>query len=153
MLRTIAVYLLLLLSLLNVVPVMAQSVVIPIKVTLDNGIHTEEGKLYELDKIKYLSAKGLADFLDADIKWLPVSKKVIISLKGVRIEFVFNKHSVTINGRKLKMVSECRLEKGSALIPLDFIKTARKPQAFKPGDEWPPVTEPVLTGVVKANQA
>ncbi len=34
-----------------------------------------------------------------------------------------------------------------------FIKPARKPQAFKPGDEWPPETEPVSTGVVKANLA
>jgi hypothetical protein len=36
---------------------------------------------------------------------------------------------------------------------LFFIRYARKPQAFKPGDEWHPGTKPVLTGAVEENQA
>ena len=35
----------------------------------------------------------------------------------------------------------------------DFIRHARKPQAFKPGDEWHPGTEPALAGGVEENQA
>gem|GEM_PF-4555625 len=34
-----------------------------------------------------------------------------------------------------------------------FIRYARKPQAFKPGDEWHPGTKPVLAGAVEENQA
>jgi hypothetical protein len=34
-----------------------------------------------------------------------------------------------------------------------FIRHARKPQAFKPGDEWHPGTEPALAGGVEENQA
>lgn len=109
------------LCLLNVVPVLAQSIAIPVKVTLDNGTRTEDSKLYELDKKKFLNVADLADFLDANIKWLPVSKKVIISLKGIRIEFVYYSRLVIINDQKFKMASECRLEKGDAFIPLEFI--------------------------------
>ena len=33
-----------------------------------------------------------------------------------------------------------------------FIKNARKPQAFKPGDEWHPGAKPALAGVAEANR-
>ena len=33
------------------------------------------------------------------------------------------------------------------------MRYARKPQAFKPGDEWHPGTKPALSGEVEANQA
>ncbi|MFH1654172.1 MAG: hypothetical protein ABIE74_08965 [Pseudomonadota bacterium] len=34
-----------------------------------------------------------------------------------------------------------------------FIKSARKPRAFKPGDEWPPGAQPALAGGAEANLA
>jgi N-acetylmuramoyl-L-alanine amidase len=109
------------LCILNIVPVLAQPVPLPIKVTLNNGTRTEDAKLYELNKEKFLNVTDLADFLDADIKWLPVSKKVILSLKGVRIEFIFFGKTATINEQKIKMLSVCRLEKGDLYVPLNFI--------------------------------
>lgn len=117
----ITIPLFLLLSSLFVTPVQAQPVALPVKVTLDNGTRTEDAKLYELNKEKFIDVTDLADFLDADIKWLPVSKKVILSLKGVRIEFIYFGKTATINGLKIKMPSVCRLEKGDLYVPLSFI--------------------------------
>ncbi len=94
---------------------------LPIQVTLENGTRTENAKLYEINKEKYLDVADLADFLDADIKWLPVSKKVILSLKGVRIEFIYFGRTATINGQKIKMPLVCRLEKGDLYVPLSFV--------------------------------
>lgn len=117
----ITIPLLILLCSLIITPVLAAPVPIPIKVTLDNGTRTEDTRLYELNKEKFLNVTDLADFLDADIKWLPVSKKVILSLKGVRIEFVYFGRTATINEKKIKMTSVCRLEKGDLYIPLNFV--------------------------------
>ncbi|MDD5259567.1 MAG: N-acetylmuramoyl-L-alanine amidase [bacterium] len=121
LLRTITAYFLFLLCIFNVVPVQAQPVSLPITVTLENGTRTENAKLYEINKEKYLDVADLADFLDADIKWLPVSKKVILSLKGVRIEFIYFGRTATINGQKIKMPSVCRLERGDLYVPLSFV--------------------------------
>ncbi|MDD5131542.1 MAG: N-acetylmuramoyl-L-alanine amidase [bacterium] len=117
----ITIPLFLLLSSLFVTPVQAQPVPLSIKVTLDNGTRTENAKLYELNKEKFLDVSDLADFLAADIKWLPVSKKVILSLKGVRIELTYFGRTATINEQKVKMTSVCRLEKGDLYVPLSFI--------------------------------
>ncbi len=113
--------LLILLCFLIITPVLAEPVPIPIKVTLDNGTRTEDAKLYELNKEKFLDVTDLADFLDADIKWLPVSKKVILSSKGVRIEFTYFGRTAKINDQKLRMPSVCRLEKGDLYVPLNFV--------------------------------
>ncbi|MDD5491847.1 MAG: N-acetylmuramoyl-L-alanine amidase [bacterium] len=121
LLRKITAHLFFLLCFLNVVAVQAQPVPLPIKVSLNNGTHTEDAKLYELNKEKYLDVSDLADFLAADIKWLSVSKKVILSLKGVRIEFTYFGKTATINNQKIKMSSVCRLEKGDLYVPLSFV--------------------------------
>ncbi len=159
MLRKITAHLFFLLCFLNVVAVQAQPVPLPIKVTLNNGTRTENAKLYELNKEKYLDVTDLANFLDADIKWLPVSKKVILSLKGVRIEFIYFGRTATINGQKITMPLVCRLEKGDLYVPLSFVtsRSFTKPVGLRIRWDAPAKTlkifqTPNISGV-KAQQA
>lgn len=88
---------------------------------LGNGTQESDGKIYELDSRKYLDVSDLADYLDADIKWLPVSKKVTLAFNGRKLEFSYFSSKVKINDQIIKMPATCRLEKGDLFVPLEFI--------------------------------
>ncbi len=94
---------------------------VPIKVGLDNGAREVEAKLYQFGSDKYLEIGDLADFFDADIKWLSVSKKVTMTFGGHRLEFSFFASSVRVDETKLKMTSPCHLDGGDLYVPLNFV--------------------------------
>lgn len=109
---------------------------VPVKVLLDNGTQILEKKLYVFKKEYFLDVSDLADFIDADLKWLPVSKKVVLSCRGNRIEFFFGNNIIVLNGQKLKTRIANRLEKGDLFVPLSFITGSPFSNALRQAIGW-----------------
>lgn len=94
---------------------------LPINVSLENGTRVEDTKLAIIDNEKFLNVNDLADFINAEIKWWPVSKKVALAFKGNKLEFFFNSSKLNLNEQKIKMKSLTKLIKGDLYIPLGFV--------------------------------
>lgn len=94
---------------------------IPIKVILDNGTRTVEKKIYDIKNEYYIDVAEVAGLITADLKWLPVSRKVILTYRGNKVEFFFQSTKIVLNGQLLKMNIASRVEKGDLLIPFCFV--------------------------------
>jgi len=71
----------------------------------------------------YLSSDDMAGIYDAEINWQTVSKKVILKIKGKKIEFKVNSKKVIVNGTEVLMKKPAVYSDKNVYIPLEFVLT------------------------------
>ena len=69
----------------------------------------------------YLSSEDIAAIYDAEINWQPVSKKVILAIKGKKAEFRINSIKVVLNGTERPMKKPVIYSNKKVYIPLEFL--------------------------------
>lgn len=79
--------------------------------------------LFLVHGMGYLSSEDLAEIYGAQIKWFPLSKKVILAIRGKEIIFHVDSKKVTVGRIERLMNKAAKLSDGKLLIPLEFVLT------------------------------
>ncbi len=79
--------------------------------------------LYLVQGMGYLSTDDIAKIYGAKIKWLPLSKKVILTLNNKEIIFQIGSKRVIVDKIERLMNKKALLDDSKLLIPLEFVLT------------------------------
>lgn len=75
---------------------------------------------YKVGPARYLSARQAAGLYGAQVYWYPVSGRLLMSLRGRRLQFLANSDAVKSQDRTFRLESPMILRASQAYIPLSF---------------------------------
>ena len=98
-------------------------------------------RMATFDGTPYVSLVQVAELLNGDLRWFPVSKKVDLSVHNQTIRFAYDAPDVWINGQSHRMEKPPVKNNDGFWIPVGFFASPGFFRATRSKLEWPPAPD------------